>query len=61
MMDLCIHSANVEEAYDIRETFYHHSKVKEEPEIHYKIQTYKQPGRKIEKRKSYLTTIKMGN
>ena len=59
MMTLCIHSSDVEEAYDIKEIFYNHSKVKEEPEIFYKIQTYNQPNRKREKRRSYLTVIKM--
>ena len=60
MIDLCIHSDNIGEAYDIQEIFYHHSKVKEEPQIFFKIQTYKQPGKsKLEKRRSYLTAIRM--
>ena len=61
MLDLCIHSADIEEAYDISEIFYHHSKVKEEPQIMFKIQTYNLPGKRKNKRRSYLTTIKIGN
>ena len=61
MKNLCIHSDNIEDAYDISEIFYHHSKVKEEPQIMFKIQTYNLPGGRRDKRRSYLTTIKMGN
>ena len=60
-MNLCIHSDNIEEAYDISEIFYHHSRVKEEPQILFKIQTYNQPGGKKDKMRSYLTTIKIEN
>ena len=59
MMDLCIHSNDIEEACDIKDIFFHHSKVKEEPQIYFKIQTYNQPNKKRERRKSYLTTIRM--
>ena len=61
MKDLCIHSVDVEEAYDISEIFYHHSKVKEDPQIMFKVQTYNLPGGKKSRRRSYLTTIKMEN
>lgn len=61
MKDLCIHSTDIEEAYNISEIFYHHSKVKEEPQILFKIQTYNLPGGRRDKRKSYLTTIRLGS
>lgn len=61
MMELCIHSNDIGEACDVRDIFLHHRKVKEEPQIYFKIQTYNQPNRKREHRRSYLTVIKMEN
>ncbi len=61
MTYICKHEDSIIDAYDIKEIFYHHSKVKEEPDILYKIQVYKRPDRRREVRKTYLTTIKLGN
>lgn len=61
MKSLCIHSDNITDAYDIQEIFYHHSKVKEEPQILFKIQNYILPNGKRDRRRSYVTSIKIGN
>lgn len=61
MTYICKHADNIMDAYDVKEIFYHHSKVKEEPEILYKIQRHNRPNKRREVRKTYLTTIKLGN
>lgn len=61
MLFLCIHSDDIETAYNIGEDFCNSRKVKDPPEIMYKVQTYILPGGKRETRRSYLTSIKIGN
>ena len=62
MLYLCIHSNNIGEAYDIGERICKNKRVKDPPEIMYKVQTYINPmNGKRTIRRSYLTTAKIGN
>lgn len=59
MLFLLVHSDDLEEAFDIKEIFYNHKKVKEEPELIHKKYMLKHPSGKGNLKSDFITSIKM--
>lgn len=52
MVYICKHEEDIVKAWDVKESF--EKKFSKDVEMLYKIQTYKQPGRGREQRRSYI-------